>query len=40
MKRTLNSAIQLTALPFGINLFRLGRVGGAIQRRLSPMPKE
>ena len=30
MKRTLNSAVQMTAVPCGINLFRLGTVGGAI----------
>jgi hypothetical protein len=37
MNRTLNSVVQLTAVPSGINLFRLGEVGGAIQRRLSPI---
>jgi len=37
MKRTLNSAVQLTAVPFDNYLFRLGGVGGAIQRRLSPI---
>jgi hypothetical protein len=37
MKRTLNSAVQMAAVPFGINLFRLGRGGGTIQRRLSPI---
>jgi hypothetical protein len=33
MKRMLNSWVQMTAVPFGINLFRLGAIGGAIQRR-------
>ncbi len=37
MKRTLNSAVQITAVLSGNDLFRLGRVGGAIQRRLSPI---
>jgi hypothetical protein len=37
MKRTLNSVVQMTAVVYGINLFRLGGVGGAIQRRLSPI---
>jgi hypothetical protein len=33
----LNSSVQTSAVPSGINLFRLGGVGGAIQRRLSPI---
>jgi hypothetical protein len=37
MKRTLNSAVQSPAVPFGNDLFRLGDLGGAIQRRLSPI---
>ena len=37
MKRTLNSSAPISAVPFGINLLRLGGVGGAIQRRLSPI---
>jgi hypothetical protein len=37
MKRTLNSSVQISAVPSGINLFRLGDLGGAIQRRLSPI---
>jgi hypothetical protein len=37
MKRTLNSWAQSTAVPFGINFVRLGDLGGAIQRRLSPI---
>jgi hypothetical protein len=37
MKRTLNSPVQLTAVLFGNNLFRLGDLGGAIQCRLSPI---
>jgi hypothetical protein len=37
MKRALNSSVQISAVPFGINLFRLGELGGAVQRRLSPI---
>jgi len=37
MKRTLNSSVQFSAVQFGINLFRFGDLGGAIQRRLSPI---
>jgi len=37
MKRTMNSSVQISAVTFGINLLRLGRVGGAIQRRLLPI---
>ncbi len=37
LNRTLNSAIQLPAVPLGINLFRLGGVGGASSRRLTPI---
>jgi hypothetical protein len=33
----LNSSVQISAVPFGFNLSRLGEVGGAIQRRLSPI---
>jgi len=40
MKRTLNSSVQSSAVPSGINLFRLGDLGGAIQRRLSPIRYE
>jgi hypothetical protein len=35
VKRTLNSWAQTTAVPSGNNHFRLGALGGAIQRRLS-----
>ena len=31
----MNSSVQISAVPFGNNFFGLGRVGGAIQRRLS-----
>ncbi|MBW2386078.1 MAG: hypothetical protein JRG92_20795 [Deltaproteobacteria bacterium] len=37
MKRALNGAVQMTALPFSINLMRFGTLGGMIQRRLSPI---
>jgi hypothetical protein len=37
MNRTLNSVVQLIAVLSGIHLLRLGGVGGAIQRRLSPI---
>ena len=37
MKRTLNSGVESTAVSFGINRFRLGMVGGATQRPLSPI---
>jgi hypothetical protein len=37
MNRTLNSAVQLAAVLFGNNLLGLGDLGGAIQRRLSPI---
>jgi len=33
----LNSAVQITAVPFGNNLLGFDDLGGAIQRRLSPI---
>jgi hypothetical protein len=33
MKRTLNSSVQISAVPSGTNHFGLGDLGGAIQRR-------
>ncbi len=36
MKRPLNSSVQISALPSGINLFRIGAIKDAIQRRLCP----
>jgi hypothetical protein len=37
MKRTLNSSVQISAVLFGNNIFTFGDLGGAIQRRLSPI---
>ncbi len=37
MKRTLDGAAQVAAVPSGIELLRLCDLGGAIQRRLSPI---
>ena len=37
MKRTLKGASSISAVPFGLNLFGPGDLGGALQRRLSPV---
>jgi len=35
--QTLNSAVKIPLYHFGFNVLRLGQVGGAIPRRLSPI---